>query len=225
MWPMAGRKIQEPWYQKLADEYGAELAVEAGYFDEEKPWGLSYQEVWGEDFLKKTKSSQALIQFSGAFWPFHQGHLEILQRSIDFLSRDLLIFIHVDHRDYRLSKGSFDLERAHQAFNMIRLLQSKNSIETRFLFEDQMPNGCSRNFTRLYEELLTVNPNTEVWFLAGGDRAAFSLSFKQQGHCLIVGRDQAPAFERYRSQASSQIVFLEGHNSHSSSLIRKAYGK
>lgn len=220
---MAGKKVVDPWYEVLERKYGYEFAVEAGYFCEEKTWTTSYLEVFGEEFLKKSKDSQTLIQFSGAFWPFHDGHVEILQKAINYLNTDLLVFVHVDHMEYRNSKGRYDENKALKAFHLLQDIQSEKTVEIRYLFEDKMPDSCSRNFTRLYQELRNVNPQTTVWFLAGGDRASFCLSFKDKGQCLIIGRDQSPSFKKFIDQQNSRIVFIQGNSGHSSTEIRSSY--
>lgn len=220
---MAGKKVLDPWYEVLEKKYGYEFIVQAGYFCEEKAWTKSYIEVFGENFLKKSKESQTLIQFSGAFWPFHHGHADVIQKAINYLNTDLLIFIHVDHIDYRRAKGHYDENKANKAFSILQKLHSEKTVEIRYLFEDKMPNSCSRNFTRLYQELSNVNPQTPIWFVAGGDRASFCLSFKDMGQCLIIGRDQSPFFKKFIEHKNSRLVFIHGNCGHSSTKIRNSY--
>ncbi len=218
---MNGNQISEPWYKSLANEYGESFAVEAGYFPETMPWTNSYSEQF--DLISKT--SFQIIQFSGAFFPFHGGHRDCIQSAIDFLKSPVLLFLHIDHKEYRHSKGTFDEARFQDSFQLTETFSSLFPVETRLIFEDKMPNSCSRNFTRLYQEIMTLNLHSAIWFLAGGDRASYSLSFKDQGRCIISGRSAHASFFKYAKNQSERIVFLPGSNAISSSQIRKQNGQ
>ncbi len=218
------KQITDEWYLRIAEQYGLDVAVEAGYFQETKSWQQGYAEIFGKNFLTVSESISDIIQFSGAFFPFHEGHRDILQSAISNLNTDICIFIHVDHRDYRNSKGHIEEEIYSNAFKITNTLDSKYQLEIKFVFEDSMPNGCSRNFTRLYQELISCNKKRKVWFLAGGDRAQFALTFKDKGRCLIIGRDQHSNFSKYKYLKNERIIFLPGNNLISSSNIRNIVG-
>ena len=63
--------IADPWFAKIAGRYGEEYARLAGYFDEDRPFTGAYADVFD------LPSHASIIQFSGAFHPFHEGHLKI----------------------------------------------------------------------------------------------------------------------------------------------------
>lgn len=203
-------KTNDPWYSVLEERYGYEYCVKAGYFEEDTPFVGSY---YGNFDLPKNKT---VIQYSGCFNPFHDGHHDILMAASEYLVDYFPVrVIHVDHFSYRSLKPNYT-EVEYQ-----KNIDTLKHCGWYVVEEDKMPNGCSRNFTRLYQELL--NNNNEVFFCAGGDRAAFSLSFRDNGKCIIAGRDQDPAYIRYKylsEQPVSNIKFLPGNNPTSSSEIR-----
>ena len=207
----------DAWYQKLADRYGEEFCRIAGYFDETKPFTVPYGEVFD---LPRGK---IVYQFSGAFYPFHEGHLDTITNAILFTHQrfdsDLIfIVIHADHSEYRHSKGTYDEEKFIRSFDIMdKLFKGRWML----VLEDKMPDGCSRNFTRLYNELF--NQNYAVTFVSGGDRANFCLTFLDEGRCIISGRDQAAMYQKYRylhDFVRNRILFAEGNNPQSSTAIR-----
>lgn len=216
--------FNENWYLKLANKHGEKFAIDAGYFHETLPWKRTYTEVLGADLMTAPKGATKIIQFSGAFFPFHEGHLEIIQTAIGYLNAPTMIILHIDHQEYRHSKGSFAEDRFLKALDLIKNLNSKHSVVTRNVFEDKMPDSCSRNFTRLYQEIEMANPNCEVWFLAGGDRASFCLTFIDEGRCLIVGREHTERYQAFYRRRNERIVFLPGNNLTSSTGIREING-
>lgn len=221
---MDSKSISETWYQTIALKHGAERTLEAGYFQESKPWTQSYTEVFGLNHLCASEGILKVIQFSGAFFPFHEGHREAIQTAIGFLNSPVMIVIHVDHKEYRHSKGHCDESVFAKSFALANNLKSDFQIEVRTIFEDNMPDGCSRNFTRLYQELCVANPQCEVWFLAGGDRASFCLTFLDAGRCLIVGRDSNKNFSAYSKFQNDRIIFLPGNSEISSTKLRNRNG-
>lgn len=218
------KMIDEKWYQRIAQKHGVEAALVAGYFQETKPWTRTYTEVLGSKVMVAPVGTIKIIQFSGAFFPFHDGHREIIQTAINHLDAPLMIILHVDHREYRHSKGKFDEKNFERAFDLTKTLKSKHLLETRMVFEDSMPDGCSRNFTRLYQELIIANPSLDVWFLAGGDRASFCMSFVDDGRCLVIGRDESANYIKFLIQQNERIVFIPGNNSVSSTDLRNKNG-
>lgn len=209
--------ITEPWYADMLPRYGEEYCRIAGYFDETKTWVGQYRDVF------RLPSRKIALQFSGAFHPFHEGHLSAIQTVADYFTRyhedpvhTLVAVIHVDHSEYRNSKGACPEEAYRDGLALLHQL----TIPFIVVEEDRMPDGCSRNFTRLYRELEAENPL--VYFVAGGDRANYALTFRDRGHCIVSGRSSAPKYERYRylDRETSRIVFLPGDNQTSSTDIR-----
>lgn len=212
--------ITEPWYKPLAERYGEEFCRIAGYFEETKPFVGNYRDVFD---LPERKT---VIQFSGAFHPFHDGHLSIVLAAVKCVkkrtTRDIHVIIHADHAEYRHSKGSYDEEAFLKSFDIL----NGHGIEWTLVREDLMPEGCSRNFTRLYTELW-ANYN-DVYFLSGGDRANYALTFLEHGQCIIAGRDDHFMYNRYKdvrfantkSKMPNRVIFLEGNNKISSTQIR-----
>ena len=202
------------WYQKLADRYGEEFCRIAGYFDETKSFTQSYVDVFD---LPKNRD---VIQFSGAFYPFHEGHLEMVENAVNH-TRNLLdwgnkpfVVIHADHSEYRQSKGNYSEEKFLESFEIMNTL----GIDWMLVKEDLMPDGCSRNFTRLYEELW--KRNYTVAFLCGGDRANFALTFIDDGYCIVSGRDESEMYKKYDYLCDGRIQFIEGNHPASSTAIR-----
>jgi nicotinic acid mononucleotide adenylyltransferase len=233
---MDSNEINETWYRRLADKYGFEAAIAAGYFQESKPWTLTYSEVFGADYFVAPEGICNVIQFSGAFFPFHEGHRDALQAAISYLAEPVLIFVHVDHKEYRHSKGRFDESQFEKSLELLKTLELKRDVQTKLVFEDKMSGGCSRNFTRLYQEIVSANssrnsvrdtssnPICRVWFLAGGDRVSFCRAFVDEGRCLIVGRNTGLSDPAILKLQNERIVFLPGHNAASSTAIRKRNG-
>jgi nicotinic acid mononucleotide adenylyltransferase len=221
---MDSKTITEQWYQNIALKHGAVRAVEAGYFEESKPWNQTYGDVFGLELLRAPNGITKVIQFSGAFFPFHEGHRDAIQTAINFLNGPVMLVLHIDHKEYRHSKGRCDESVFAQSFALANTLKSKYQIEVRTVFEDKMPDSCSRNFTRLYQELCNVNSQCEIWFLAGGDRASFCLTFLDAGRCLVVGRDRNMNFSAYSKYQNDRILFLPGNNEISSTELRNRNG-
>ena len=208
--------ITEPWYAKMEDLYGEEYCRRAGYFEETKPFEGRYYDVF--DLPKGRGSMRPVILFSGAFHPFHAGHLEALKKAAGSIVGNLanvLAVIHIDHVEYRSSKGEWSQDVAAAAYAMA----SGHGFDVAIVSEDQMPNGCSRNFTRLYTEL--AQNNADVIFLAGGDRANYALTFRDQGQCIVAGRMSSPLYNRWKHLANDCIAFLPGDHPASSTDIRK----
>jgi hypothetical protein len=213
----------DAWYQTMAERYGEEFCRIAGYFDETKPFTVPYGSVFN------LPENKLVIQFSGAFFPFHEGHLETVKNTVlyilDHHYADIVIIIHADHSEYRHSKGTYSEENFLNSFSMLNdfckiVSDSKSHVEWQLISEDSMPDGCSRNFTRLYSELM--EKNLDVIFLSGGDRANFALTFLDKGQCIISGRDKAENFKKYNylQYNTVRITFLPGNIEVSSTLIR-----
>ena len=216
-------QIEEPWYRNLYSEFGEEFVLRAGYFEESRPFEICYSQALGLHRLRAPHEATTIIHFAGAFWPFHDGHLSILRTAIDFLDGPIWIVLHVDHAEYRWSKGSYDEEKFRAALELLKTLDIEGRVSTTLIKEDEMPNGCSRNFIRLYTELCEANPMAHVWFLAGGDRAEFALTFIREGRCLIVGRDDRPEYGAHSSYANERIRFLPGCDATTSRSIRRKH--
>lgn len=209
------------WYQKLAERYGEEFCRIAGFFDETKPFEGSYRDLF------ELPKFQQVIQFSGAFHPFHEGHLSIVLSAVDYIKRwhdsKCHVVIHADHAEYRHSKGVYEDEAFLKAFDIL----NGHDFDWTIVHEDKMPNGCSRNFTRLYYELW--ENHNKVWFLSGGDRANYALTFIETGNCIIAGREDHLMYNRYKDikfalttpSAPPRVVFLPGNHPASSTEIRK----
>lgn len=231
MWPTVNHMTTEndlncndPWYQQLERKYGYELCVEAGYFMESKPWRGSYNDIANLPELT------TVIQYSGAFYPFHEGHLETIKKAIDRIvptaetkeSWDDIkayVVIHIDNHDYRSSKGKFDEDNFKNSFKLLDTLLPYKGFHACLVFEDNMENGCSRNFTRLYQEL--IDRRNYVYFLCGGDRANFALTFIDDGHCIVAGRSDSPVYKIYKHKLEPNgHWFLDGNNLTSSTMIR-----
>lgn len=203
--------ITDKWYKKIAKKYGYEFAVNAGYFEEEIPFSYSYKEKF------TLPENKTIIQYSGAFFPLHDGHINVIKNAVDYLNEknhieEGIIILHVDHYNYRSTKGV--LERKY-FINSLNKFKKYNNFIVNIIFEDEM--GCSRNFTRLYQELLSLN--NDVYFLCGGDRANFSSTFIDEGKCIIVNRPNT-FFDVYKKCENDRISFISGNNSSSSTNIR-----
>lgn len=210
---------KDSWYQELEQKYGYEFCLEAGYFQEPNKWIGSYSDV---SYLPE---DTFVIQYSGAFHPFHNGHLETIRKAIDIIKEKTetyegTVVIHVDHNIYRSSKGIFSEERFMESFKFLDAIFPYKGWRYNIVFEDKMINGCSRNFIRLYQELLDRNNN--VYFLCGGDRANFALTFKDKGKCIVAGRSSSDNYKYYKKYIESdRCFFVEGNNPTSSTIIRQ----
>jgi nicotinic acid mononucleotide adenylyltransferase len=205
--------IDEPWYAALAERYGEAYCRTAGYFDEARPFTTPYREVFN------LPAGRTVVQFSGAFHPFHEGHLDAVQSALGVLGSEVQVVVHVDHHEYRASKGDCDEERFRTGLNLLeRLSQPVLVIE-----EDRMPDGCSRNFTRLYAELSEGNT---AWFLSGGDRANYALTFKDLGRCIIAGRETAAPWREFRRlHDGERLIFVGGDHPASSTALRRRFAE
>lgn len=217
--------FDEPWYEKLEAKYGFEFTVDAGYFQEYNTWTTTYAQTY-YPFPKNT----TVIQFSGAFYPIHEGHLSIIKQAIDTVIERTgatkgVFIVHADHLGYRESKGSYSEDEYMKAFaeTLTQLFLEKDEFSYRgfdvdMIYEDKMPRGCSRNFTRLYSELLSHG--NDVYFLCGGDRANYVLSFIDEGKCIVAGRSDSRIFNEFKKYESDRHWFIEGNNDMSSTKIR-----
>lgn len=208
--------VTDPWYQNLDQKYGHAFCIEAGYFPEDKPFDF----VYAEHFYLPQNTN--VLQFSGAFYPFHDGHWANIVQAIEHIAPSApsgVVVIHADHNSYRHSKGFFDPDIVAQSLDMsIRSLPKNWTCVV--VDENKVPNNCSRNFTRLYGELSQTN---RVVFVCGGDRANFALTFIDQGECVVVGRSDHPQSLSTQAQlnSNSRIAFLHRTDNFSSSSIRK----
>lgn len=206
--------INEPWYDDMASRYGEEFCRLAGYFDETKPFEGSYRDIF------RLPQDDIILMYSGAFYPFHHGHQSIIRDAVESIEASHWVkphvVVHADHAEYRQSKGSYDEGEFLKAFEILH----NNPFGWTLVREDLMPNGCSRNFTRLYAEL--AEQNKFVYFLSGGDRANYALTFIDRGRCIIAGRDQHEMYQRYKGlENHPRIRFLRGNHAASSSEIRE----
>lgn len=213
----------DEWYAKLKDRYGEEYCRLAGYFDETKPYR---PDSYACLFLPERRE---VIQFSGAFYPFHDGHgasLEAAVRHVRARGIDPFVVIHVDHAEYRKAKAKWACQDFRMGtLDVVHRVARRMALPERdifVLFEDDLPESCSRNFSRLYMELARINHR--VWFLSGGDRANYALTFRDEGRCIISGRDTSPMYQKYRYLADDErIVFLDGNHPLSSTIVRKEH--
>lgn len=221
---MIAEVINDPWYKELEEHLGADFCFEAGFFQEEKPWDHSYE---GCLFFLPWHST--VIQYSGAFHPFHDGHMACAKAAIDAFyertgeaigDKDRYLVLHVDHSSYRNSKGHYPDEKFKQAIREVTDEVWYKGFNFVSVFEDVLHDNCSRNFTRLYSTLL--NRNNDVYFLSGGDRANYALSFINKGKCIIAGRDNHPNFEKYKALENDRLWFLAGNHPASSTQIRNS---
>jgi nicotinic acid mononucleotide adenylyltransferase len=207
----------DPWFQNLEAKYGYDFAVNAGYFQEPNAWN----EPYGKKF--SLPEGKVVIQYSGAFYPFHEGHLETVIKAIDAIAKhgnEGVVVIHVDHQLYRTSKGRFNEQSFTASFGLLLNQFPYRGFNFSLVFEDAMDNGCSRNFTRLYKELIDLN--NDAYFLCGGDRANFSLAFIDRGKCIVAGRSSSESYKRFKPlMESERHIFIEGNNDMSSTKIRK----
>ena len=217
--------ISDPWYIDLAKTYGDDFVIDAGYFEEDRPWTDIYGHTYGATF--ELPEATTVIQMDGAFYPFHEGHLSIIKQAIDLVwEHDPafpigVVLIHVDHKRYRTTKGSYDEEKFKQSFELLSNFFPYKGFVYKIIFEDDMFLSCSRNFTKLYSELLSKN--NKVYFLCGGDRANFAQTFIDRGNCIVVGRSETDIYKKYKKMCSSdRIWFVEGNNPTSSTRIRKS---
>lgn len=215
--------INDSWYEQLEEHHGADFCVEAGYFQEDLPWtGRKYLRG-----LPELPINTTVLQFSGAFHPMHEGHVAIIKSAIDAIVErtgvtEGVVVIHVDHAGYRQSKGYFPNKTTEDiVFNIARNEFPYKGFKAAIVMEDWYLNGCSRNFTRLYSEL--HDNNETVYFLSGGDRANYALTFINKGNCIIAGRDSHPNFEKYKSLANDRLWFLAGNHPASSTEVRMQY--
>jgi len=212
--------IEEVWYKKLEQKYGYDFCVAAGYFEETKPMRIQYKHVFPD--LPKYST---VIQYSGAFHPLHEGHLSIIKSAIDAVVDANMVVgkgwvvLHVDHSEYRNSKGDLSEANFQNALQLTMNMFPYKGFRVMYVLEDEMPNGCSRNFTRLYRELALRNMNT--FFLSGGDRANYALSFIDHGRCIIAGRESSQVYQEHKAIENGRIWFLGGDHPASSTQIRK----
>ena len=210
--------ISDPWYANLAEKYGQDFAYQAGYFEETRPFLGSYFET----FPELQNAQGCVLVFSGAFFPFHEGHRSVVDGAIatrialGHPAESIFVVIHMDHSEYRHSKGSYDEQRAVESIS-----EHMDGLNWILIQEDKMPMGCSRNFTRLYSEIAHHNPGTTT-FISGGDRANFALAFLDKGNVVIVGRDTSEMFQKhtYLTGIFPRIMFRGGNLPLSSSEIR-----
>jgi nicotinic acid mononucleotide adenylyltransferase len=233
--------INDPWYKTLYKRYGMEYCDRAGYFEETKPWDDSVR--YADHNVLPSDDYYWVFQFSGAFHPFHEGHLSVIMGALDAQAEienavvdgrfesfvaggTVAIVIHVDHSEYRNSKGEYPEEKVVDALRLIKEAKWRgHSLNVFPVFEDAMPNGCSRNFTRLYAELRKNRPSYKTIFVSGGDRANYALAFRDSGACTIVGRENSEMYKLYSylPWCSRHINFVGGDNPMSSTAIRKAH--
>jgi hypothetical protein len=221
--------ITESWYKNLESKYGYDFCVRAGYFEETKPWGeSSYRDIF------ELPSGEFVIQYSGAFYPLHDGHLEVMQKAMDNIierwDTSGVVVIHVDHHEYRTSKGKYSEEEFNKSLAKLDTLFPYKGFTYQIIAEDAMPNGCSRNFTRLYSELSDKSLYNTVYFLCGSDRANYAFTFLDDGNCYIVNRPntinpllatmEVSVFENLGAYANETIIYLDCNNPTSSTEIR-----
>lgn len=208
-------EIDDKRYVKVAEVRGKQAVYSGGYFKEEKEFNFDYDEEFD---LPKNK---LVLQYCGAFYPFHDGHLECIKNAVESFDQEVHVIIHADHYNYRSSKGSYDEKEYEISFHE-RL--SSLGVPYTLIMEDQVPDNCSRNFTRLYDTL--IDRGNDTWLVCGGDRANFVLAFALDGKCIVSGRDTDPKFGKYKKMVKlfpdneNRFKFIQGNNNLSSSQIR-----
>ena len=207
--------IDEPWYEKLEDRYGTEFCYKAGYFDETQPFNHRYS-----DYFDLPEDSTVIL-YPGAFFPFHGGHLECLRNAIRGIIpvKPLVVVLLCDHTEYlRKKDAEYPIQDARDT---IENLLGPLGIKYVTIFEDLIENNCSRNFTRLYQELL--DNDNDVTFLFGGDHGNYALTTIDEGKTIISGRDPHPNYQKYKyldKARNCAITFVPGNNTLSSTKIR-----
>lgn len=212
--------INDEWYEKLFNNgYSERFIIDAGYFPEDLPYNKHYN-------MLELPYQKTVIQFSGAFFPFHEGHLNNIKSTIDYIDKENgIVVIHIDHNSYRAMKGKYCLNKTKESFSILENLFPYKGWSYTLIDENNFKNNCSRNFTRIYKILTDLG--NDVYFLCGGDRANFSLAFIDDGKCIVSGRSiDAQSFkEEYDLSGIDRISFIDRDDGFSSSKIREEYLK
>jgi hypothetical protein len=212
--------INDEWYNDLVKRYGEKFIIKAGYFEEDYPYNQNYKEY--------AVKNEPVIYYPGAFYPFHEGHLTNIINAIDSKFNNVssgTVIVHFDHSSYFTSKFRFSSEMKllyEEGINYLKRSFPYKNWKLSIIFEDSFKNGCSRNFTRAYADLYAENK--DIYFLCGGDRAAFSLTFIDKGNCIVVGRSNHPDYIFFKQfyLVNDRITFIYRNDDFSSTFIRNS---
>lgn len=218
--------IFDSTYRNLHEKYGSNYIVEAGYFEKphpsigsaeiEKTLGFRYTPF---SFLDLSQKNPAVLLMTGAFAPFHQGHLESLIAAKKALEKNGYsvagAYLAPDHQEYidRKFENGKNYPITRRIAKIEELIKDYSWIATDPW--NAVFTGSSLNFTTVQERLsrylhAQLKIEIPVFFVCGSDNARFSLTYRDSGHCVVLLRPGYEAeFSKYQAMFSenNRIIF------------------
>jgi len=231
---------RDSFYGPLYEKYGFKFVCDAGYFndtatqDEDITKSLNIL-CTPLSFLKASGSNKKCVLLgTGAFSPLHCGHLEMMECAKETLESNgwdvLGGYLSPGHDEYIKIKTKDEWLSIHQRIYLAQDLI--NTTKLNWLAVDPWEGLFTKvavNFTDVIERLTLylkkhLDKDITVFYVCGGDNSYFINTFKEKGHCVVVGR---PPYEekfnwfKNHNPDSNRIFFVENDNPLSSSNIRK----
>ena len=229
----------DPYYSPLYEEMGLDYILAAGFFFDNTPAAFDVMTSMLIpctpllNISKPTTTKHCIIITSGAMCPPHDGHIEMMAAAKLRLEKEgyevLGGYIAPDHDNYVFRKNAeYAVPAEERIFMTTKKIwqweqQSWLSVDPWYgLFTP-----TDLNFTtlmhRTHEYLKKyLSLDTEVFYVCGGDRSAFSASFKHKGGCVVVAR---PGAEPPVSESNNVLIASLDNNMSSTELRNRLYYK
>lgn len=182
----------------------------------------------------------AVVVSTGSYDPLHEGHMESIVRAKEFIeasgkAKVIAGFMSPSHDSYVRRKnpgGIVDFQRVHE--NTVYLENSEYNKPQQWIFHENweaLGINLAVNFTDVViyiDGMLKahVGNDIDVYYVFGGDNAAFGLTFAHDDETMVkgicVGRpgyDIDPDIAQ-QIETSSTLFYTEGYNGMSSTQIR-----
>lgn len=183
---------------------------------------------------------QAVVISTGSYDPLHEGHMESVVRAKEFIeatgkSKVIAGFMSPSHDAYVRQKnpgGIVDFQRVHE--NTVYVENASYNQPQQWIFHENweaLGINVAINFTdvAIYIDGMLkahVGNDIDVYYVFGGDNAAFGLTFTHNDDSMVkgicVGRPgyAIDPFVTKAIEESSTLFYTEGFNGMSSTQIR-----
>lgn len=229
---MSWKIEKDSYYYPIYKEFGQEMVEKAGFIYDsyEKPENFeNSNNIICTHLPKIDKDNSVVLLTSGAFCPFHNGHLDMMIRAknaLEKIGKNVVAgYISPSHDEYVFNK----VASGYHINKRIKIIENKIKNYD-WLFVDPWEGVFTKyalNFTDVIERLkkyilFYTGKDIPIYFVCGSDNARFALTFINKGHCVVVNR---PGYEDdveiKNMVKTDRVLWTHGNSDESSTDIRK----